>query len=285
MTKLKTMAKERPLPMDIESIEGIRAGRKTMFRSVLHEADQHLLDFLTGQANETEGDSRDLGQILEYGSPDTIRGIRVWCGEYPEEGSEVIVCPHGLPGDRLWLQEDWRIESFMPDEPLLFGYRDGGTMLESPRAGTEDYEAWYERICIESTDDAEYAFKRRLVDKDSEDYYTWYTGHSPCRWRYPLYMPRWASRITLLITDVRIERLQEITRTEAHDEGVKQIMVAISPSRVIPRYKNYMTATGSGVASAIESFASFWEFTNKSNYSWNHNPWVFAIGFKVLESN
>jgi len=89
------------------------------------------------------------------------------------------------------------------------------------------------------------------------------------RWRPSIFMPRWASRITLEITGLRPERLQEITEEDAEAEGV-----GWSP-------------VGSGenpeIVSAVENFAHLWDSLNaKRGYDWEKNPWVWAITFNAM---
>lgn len=84
------------------------------------------------------------------------------------------------------------------------------------------------------------------------------------KWRPSIHMPRWASRITLRIADVRVERLQDITEDDARAEGVG--------------YKNpgYLPGTK---GNWIGSFAYLWNHLNGPD-AWNANPWVWVINFE-----
>jgi hypothetical protein len=88
-----------------------------------------------------------------------------------------------------------------------------------------------------------------------------------CYWKPSIFMPRWASRLTLEITDLRVERLQDISETDAKAEGV-------SLSEIVRGHKVYH-------ASYRAAFCSLWMSIHGSD-SWNANPWVWAITFKRL---
>jgi hypothetical protein len=92
-------------------------------------------------------------------------------------------------------------------------------------------------------------------------------------WSPSIHMPRWASRITLELTGVRVQRLQAITAQDAIDEGI--------PSRGIDR-------DGPNIASGLvylSDFETLWDSLNeKRGYGWDTNPWVWALTFKRVES-
>jgi len=88
------------------------------------------------------------------------------------------------------------------------------------------------------------------------------------KWRPAIFMPRWASRITLEITDIRVERLQEITSKDCKLEGIP------------PHQMGNVIQEGYPVQKA---FADLWDSINaKRGYSWEKNPWVWCIGFKLI---
>jgi hypothetical protein len=84
-----------------------------------------------------------------------------------------------------------------------------------------------------------------------------------CKWKPSIFMPRKASRITLEIVNVRVERLQNITEEDANAEGI--------PSRM-----SVQTLTP-----AVADYAALWESINGYG-SWTMNPWVWVIEFKKL---
>lgn len=100
------------------------------------------------------------------------------------------------------------------------------------------------------------------------------------RWTPSIHMPRWASRITLEITGLRVERLKDITEQDALAEGVDQSSLWVPGPRgtLIPPEKK--TLTGSH-PTARHAFSCLWESINGSG-SWEQNPWVWVIEFKIV---
>ena len=88
-------------------------------------------------------------------------------------------------------------------------------------------------------------------------------------WRSPIFMPRWASRITVEIVGVRVERVQEISRDDAIAEGIEQ-------TTGDHEYDN---------RTSVENFALLWNSLNaKRGFSWESNPWVWVIEFRISET-
>lgn len=82
------------------------------------------------------------------------------------------------------------------------------------------------------------------------------------RWRPSIHMPRWASRILLEITDVRVEQLNDISEEDARSEGI----------------------SGSSARDVKEAYAALWRSIYGSD-SWRANPWVWVIKFKRIEGD
>lgn len=87
------------------------------------------------------------------------------------------------------------------------------------------------------------------------------------RWRPSIHMPRLASRLTLQLTEVRVERVQEISEEDARAEGVEGIG---------PRQRW-----------TVEKFRELWDSisANKPGYGWSENPWVWCLSFRVIHAN
>lgn len=140
-------------------------------------------------------------------------------------------CPFGAVGDRLWVRETFRVHSRATDVATLV-YK------------ASEQQSWTQqthRVPIEKCN------KPAVVDT----------------WTPSIHMPRWASRITLEITGVRVERLQSISEEDAKAEGVKTECSVIGDKHFL-------------------GFRSLW----KSIYgddSWQANPWVWVVEFKRVE--
>lgn len=93
-----------------------------------------------------------------------------------------------------------------------------------------------------------------------------------------IHMPRWAAHILLEITEIKIERLQEITWSDARKEGIEHIIVDEYDFQGL--WRDYTGKSG-GFRSEIDSFFSLWE-TIKDPGSVALNPWVWVVEFKVL---
>jgi hypothetical protein len=88
-------------------------------------------------------------------------------------------------------------------------------------------------------------------------------------WSPSIFMPRWASRITLEITGVRVERLWEISECDCDAEGV-----TLPPSELYPYINRSYKLK--------DQFRALWESINGKKYPWKSNPWVWVIEFKRL---
>lgn len=165
--------KERPILFNSEMVKAILEGRKTQTRRVVKP------------------------------QPDDIPGMK--CTGLNKDSLKQ--CPHGKPGDRLWVRE-------------TFVLTYSGTKYKAT-----NYDA-------------------------------------TVKYKPSIHMPRWASRITLEITDVRVERLTNISGRDAYFEGMKECEFKEDGS--------------------IDDFKALWDSISKPEHSWAANPWVWVIEFKVL---
>lgn len=94
----------------------------------------------------------------------------------------------------------------------------------------------------------------------------------------PLFMPRWASRITLRVTSVRVERLQAISESDAKAEGVDEMDGMVDDAAICRAAK----AAGVMVESRAAQFGALWDSINGKRAPWASSPWVWVVGFEVV---
>ncbi|KNY21735.1 hypothetical protein [Methylobacterium sp. ARG-1] len=94
--------------------------------------------------------------------------------------------------------------------------------------------------------------------------------------RPSLFMPRWASRLTLLVTEVRLERLNAMSAADAIAEGIQDLRTPEHSDFGIPGLVN--------AQHPVRAFWLLWDFINGEG-AWLANPWVVAISFEVLRLN
>lgn len=152
----------------------------------------------------------------------------VWWHGASERVGCLQACPYGVPGDRLWVKETWR---------TLKAY----DALPPSRVPREGAQIW--------------------CDADGKPPAA--TGWG--RTRQSIFMPRWASRLTLEVVSVRVERLQEITEADALAEGVSL----------------FLSSGDATWPSARDAYRALWGEINGS-VSWGEDPWVRVVGFRRL---
>ena len=157
-------------------------------------------------------------------------------------------CPYGAVGDRLWVRETWQYADWTEDGQPYVRLAADNTVRFCDGAGEGEtlVDVW-----AELSDPTNYAIDNKAADR---------------KWRPPIFMPRWASRITLTITDVRVQRLQDISEADAVAEGVAEY------ARVALGEPDALTAYG--------QYAFLWDSLNAKRAPWESNPWVWAITFE-----
>jgi hypothetical protein len=157
----------------------------------------------------------------------------VWANTENYNAELLKGCPYGVSRDRLWVRETWAFNMF--DIQLVdafeIKYLADSHIKRFPCGGRLTFD--------------KYCDPKKLY-----------------RNRPSIFMPRWASRITIEIIDIRVEKLQDISEEDAKAEGVT------------PPYPT---------ASHKVEFQNLWNTINaKRGYSWDTNPWVWVIEFKVI---
>lgn len=180
-----------------------------------------------------------------------------------QDGDLPLRCPFGQPGDLLWVRETWA--DVHPLQVADGRYSQGG------RAGIPGPPPVQYRTIYKA--DGEYppiwhasGFPYRALSTTDALALKCYPQGVGYGWTPSIHMPRWACRLFLRVTDVRAERLQDISEEDARAEGVDHIPSA-------PAALNHRTA-----------FAGLWNKVYvKAGLTWQDNPWVWAISFEVLE--
>ena len=149
--------------------------------------------------------------------------------------SEDRRCPYGVPGDRLWVRETFALVEW----------------TDAHRVTEKDHVLY------------------RADDPNSSEW----RPEDGDRWKPSIFMPRWASRITLEVTEVRVERLQDISEEDVRAEGIS----ADSASQFVGHGHPIDDTAW------IIAYADLWNHINGKKYPWESNVWVWAISFKRVK--
>jgi hypothetical protein len=105
------------------------------------------------------------------------------------------------------------------------------------------------------------------------------------KWKSPIYMPRWASRLTLEITDIKVERLQDMRQRDAIAEGVTPLDKIVKGSDVVHPVGAIPKDVELVGNDYLGAYKTLWNSINaKRGYSWESNPWVWVISFRVVNN-
>ncbi len=205
---------------------------------------------------------------LEWLAPDDLAGGAMFSPEFVAN-PENFLSPYGFAGDELWVREAFCQR--WSDPPTPNGYRDGYWYAATdPQPVRVDGDGWT-------------VFRKN--------------GEEASPWKSPMFMPREASRITLRVTDVRAERVQEIMEADAIAEGAtcRDLGWSFDWARVgqLSRYATASAVKGRDLAPLSErdvalgtarmAFGNRWDTINaKRGFGWAVNPWVWAVTFKVI---
>lgn len=220
---------DRPILFSGPMVRALLAGRKTQTRRVVKldvPVDADEVFFWSGEELRRKG----WRNVSEPG---------LWARKNGRDGYIEFIgrCPYGVPGDRLWVKETWALHERFTDVARVV------------YAGSQG-QSWSE---MHRDVPAETAITRYAPKPFQEGF------------RPSIHMPRWASRLTLEITEVRVERLQEISEGDAVAEGTQE------PS-LVPLI--------GACWSERDAYAKLWEKINGPG-SWDANPWAWAVTFEV----
>lgn len=233
--------KARPMPMSAPMVRAILAGTKTQTRRVVKP--QFVADAMPVEMPATD----PAGGWVVPGHSGTW-----WC-EAAANPDDARHCPYGQPGDRLWVREAFRfpqsLDHLSPSEigekALAVGYPKPWCPIQFEADGL------------------------RRTPQEWRDFVTPPQANEAGRLRAGMHMPRWASRITLEVTGVRVERVQDISVADAIAEGVN-----IHP--------DHHSKPPESIYSPVQAYRDLWESINGPE-SWEANPWVWVVEFKRLE--
>ena len=226
--------KKRPILFNTEMVRAVLDGRKTQTRRVIKPK--------VAWRGRYEG-GYDLVPVAMTHPPG------MWCWEHGGQYDDIGRCPYGVPGDRLWVRETWR--------------HYGNSARYDADAGHWQSKA----LVIYRADD-----EATEVLMDDPPSYGPSDAKGWARWRPSIHMPRAMSRISLEVTGVRVERIDEITINDCIAEGINgEFPVGLPP-----------TLACKAVA---HDFRELWDSINaKRGYGWDVNPWVWVVEFKRMES-
>lgn len=159
--------------------------------------------------------------------------------DHPAALPPLSACPYGKPGDRLWVREAWRTLRDYDDLPP-------GKL---PHDAPLQYEA----------------------DRDRSA-----ARFEPGRLRQGLFMPRWASRIELEITEVRLQQLQDITEQDAAAEGVQVVRYGVAEDDYLADEED------EDLLGAVDLYRAVWESLQGVG-SWDQNPWIWVVTIRTVQ--
>ena len=229
---------ERPILFSAPMVRAILNGRKTVTRRFFQ---------VTGPDGSRHNITSPREEVIRF-DDGTFHYLSTAAlsGPYP--------CPYGEPGDRLWVREAWRVPASLDnlsgrqiaEKCLDAGYRKPWCPTQYEADGTRTSQReWHE-------------FGSKLGES------------TPGRYRHARFMPRWASRLTLEVTGVRVERLQDISEEDARAEGAPCELAVLDSVRLGAR------------ASHRAGFIRLWQSINGAG-SWDANPWVWVVEFRRIE--
>ena len=238
----------RPILFSAPMVLALLAGRKTMTRRVLKP--------------QPETSSDGMIRFKESGwFAASVYSAAMQCAGLK---------PPFVPGDLLWVRETWQ----------------SGTTIDGPQLSyraTPDYfpiDAW-----TGPDEGAGHSFDYKRCPSANFSHWLDDIISNDGPWCSPIHMPRWASRLTLEVTGVKVERLQEISDEDIYLEGA-------IPDKWI-EWRDDASSIGLPEGSHIEDerdvFARLWNSLNGPTAwdanPWDANPWVAAISFKVHRGN
>jgi hypothetical protein len=235
---------ERPILFKGRLVRAILAGRKTQTRRLVAARDIDRMETMPDDENRVSClHARACGGFCDYACGAVFFDERGHLAEQ-QTGTAPPWSPYGVPGDRLWVRETWCLAD-AESEPEAW----------RPRRADGRF-AYY---CATDTN----------VESDEERR----DGSQRSPWKPSIHMPRWASRLLLEVTEVRVQRLQAITEEDAKAEGAGE---RIAPGGDLAGAFDHVP----GPVGYRNHFRDLWDSINAERAPWASNPWVWAVTFK-----
>lgn len=237
---MTTTTKERPILFSGPMVRAILDGRKTQTRRVVKpQPKPHYREV------RVAGD-QVVGRPIVPGP--CAAGGGGWEG--------IADCPFGAPGDTLWVRETWQFYDWCSDGMPHIKYEADGAVLYHDYGFDDDWAEKLQNTWADLSDPKNYAIDGRAADR---------------RWRPSIHMPHWASRLTLEVVSVKVERVQDISEADAVAEGPTRTAHLVG----WPVQEVEYTQT------ARDAFHRDWDWINGNRwFGWEANPWVWAVTFQ-----
>ena len=231
-------------------VRALLKGRKTQTRRSFKFPDWTYGMDCTGQLVQYEHQEGNEQHGLEF----VTKGRTLWNKDSNPTGvSGAYLRVLFMPGDRIWVRENCWAEELMNGKDGVFypADRSWHKIENTPAAA----DAWHMMLCYARKGDTSLTNIGKQV---------------PC-----IHMPRWASRLTLAVTDVRVQRLNEISEADAIEEGIMKFGDGLF---------GYHEHAEIRFKTAKEAFKELWNNINCPD-AWAANPWVKVIKFDVIQGN
>lgn len=248
------MSRERPILFSGPMVRAILDGRKTQTRRVVNPQPTWIAN--SGRWEWPIPKSR----VNAGCCTSVVTASREWW-EYLTPSQY----PYGQPGDTLWVRETWRT-------------------LSASGGGGEPREVQYRAGGIEDRPSRDPVGRDIIPSQRGPGEVLDPLGRA---WRPSIFMPRWASRLTLRIKSVRVERLHDISEDDARAEGMTPCGrcsgSGIDPVRVGGVDPDWCSECGGGSQCITfrDAFAQGWDTINGKRAAWASNPWAWLVSFEV----
>jgi hypothetical protein len=261
----ETKLKQRPILFSTPMVQAILEGRKTVTRRTSG------LDYINSLGDKVTFAMCEMGENMTY-TPQCPSGLHVFFGnEETDDWWQPIKCPYGNVGDVLWIRE----------EHYRFGHWE-------PVPGVRTKQGRQKWAFVPDTDEVLYfdnppsEFRKGRHHKDPATP-AWHK-------RLARFMPKDLYRTYLQITEIKVERLQEISEEDAKAEGITCLSkdggttykYGIPDADGLPGNDDSGWHWSEWEVNPKEAFKKLWESINGTG-SWNANPWVWAISLERIK--